>query len=102
MSTRSQKRGNNHQERSENVSECLVFPVFLENANATEHDVVVTGPSRAKSHRVENSVLESSRVSLKERNQRPLDGIPEIHVEIIETYMQKHERRRRKCIRRQS
>ena len=64
--TRSQKRRNNQQEVVENVSEGFVSPVLAENSCSLDQDVVVAGPSKPKSPRVENSVLESLRVSLKE------------------------------------
>ena len=64
--TRSQKRRNNQQEVVENVSEGFVSPVLAENSCPLDQDVVVAGPSKPKSPRVENSVLESLRVSLKE------------------------------------
>ena len=64
--TRSQKRKNNQQEVVENVSEGFVSPVLVENSCPLDQDVVVAGPSKPKSPRVKNSVLESLRVSLKE------------------------------------
>ena len=64
--TRSQKRMNNQQELVENVSEGIVSPVLVENSCPLDQDVVVAGPSKPKSPRVENSVLESLRASLKE------------------------------------
>ena len=64
--TRSQKRRNNQQEIVENVSECFVSSVLAENSCSLDQDVDVAGPSIPKSPRVENSVLESLRVSLKE------------------------------------
>ena len=64
--TRSQKRRNNQQEVVENVSEGFVSPVMAENTCSSDQDVVVAGPSKPKSPRVENSVLENLRVSLKE------------------------------------
>ena len=64
--TRSQKRKNNQQEVVENVSEGFVSPVLAENSCSLIQDVVVAGPSKPKSPRVENSVLESLTVSLKE------------------------------------
>ena len=63
--TRSQKRKNNQQEVVENVSEGFVSPVLVENSCPLDQDVVVAGSSKPKSPRVENSVLESLRVSLK-------------------------------------
>ena len=64
--TRSQKRKNNQQEVVENVSEGFVSPAVAENSCSLDQDVDVVGPSRPKSPRVENNVLESLRVSLKE------------------------------------
>ena len=64
--TRSQKRRNNQQEVVENVSEGFVSPVLAENSCSLDKDVFIAGPSKPKSPRVENSVLESLRVSLKE------------------------------------
>ena len=64
--TRSPKRKNNQQEVVENVSEGFVSPVLVENSCPLDQDVVVAGPSKPKSPRVENSVLESLRASLKE------------------------------------
>ena len=64
--TRSQKRRNNQQEVVENVSEGFVSPVLVENPCPLDQDVVVAGPSKPKSPRVENSVLESLKDSLKE------------------------------------
>ena len=60
--TRSQKRRNNQQEVVENVSEGFVSPVIAENSCP----LALLGPSKPKSPRVENSALESLRVSLKE------------------------------------
>ena len=64
--TRSQKRKNNQQESSESVSEYLVSPIVTGNNNSVDQDVGSPGPSRAKSPRVESSVLESLRISLKD------------------------------------
>ena len=64
--TRRQKRRNNQQEVVENVSEGFVSPVLAENSCSLDQDVVVVGPSKPKSPRIENSVLETLRVSLKE------------------------------------
>ena len=63
--TRSQKRRNNQQESTESVSEGLVSPIILENVGHSEQDASIAGPSNAKSPRVENSLLESLRASLK-------------------------------------
>ena len=64
--TRSQKRRNNQQEVVENVSEGFVSPVIAENSCSLDQDVSVAGPSRPKSPRIGNSLLESLRASLKE------------------------------------
>ena len=64
--TRSQKRRNDQQSSSENVSEGLISPIVVENPCSLNQDDEVAGPSRPKSPRVENSLLENLRVSLKE------------------------------------
>ena len=64
--TRSQMRKNNQQESIESVSVGLVSPIVVENPCVSEQDVSIVGPSRPKSPRVENSLQESLRVSLKE------------------------------------
>ena len=64
--TRSQKRKNIQQENSENVSDDFVSPVVVENPFFSEQDVSIAGPSKPKSPRIENSLLESLRASLKE------------------------------------
>ena len=64
--TRSQKRRNNLQESSKNVSEGLISPVVVENQNFLEQGASTMGPSNVKSPRIENSVLESLRPSLIE------------------------------------
>ena len=64
--TRSQKRKNTQQENNENVSEGFVSPVIIGNLCSSEQDVGIAGPSNPKSPSVENSLLESLRISLKE------------------------------------
>ena len=64
--TRSQKRKNIQQENSENVSDGFVSPVVGEDPCFSEQDVSTAGPSKPKSPRIENSLLESLRASLKE------------------------------------
>ena len=64
--TRSQKRKNFQQENSENVSDGFVSPVVGEDPCFPEQDVSSAGPSKPKSPRIENSLLESLRASLKE------------------------------------
>ena len=66
MSTRSQMRRNNFQENAKRVNETVVCPIPVENRDLGEPGVVVAGPSRAKSPRIENSAFESLRASLKE------------------------------------
>ena len=63
--TRSQKR-RNEQQSDRNVSEGFVSPIVVENPCCSNQDVGVSGPSRPKSPRIENSFLESLRASLKE------------------------------------
>ena len=64
--TRSQKRRNDQQSTSENISEGLISPIGIGNPCPLSQDDVVAGPSRPKSPRIENSLLESLRASLKE------------------------------------
>ena len=64
--TRSQKRRNDQQSASENVSEGLISPIVVENPCSLNQDDEVAGPSKPKSPRIENSLLESLRASLKE------------------------------------
>ena len=73
--TRSQKRKNNQQESSENVSEGFVSPIVVENSCLLVQDDGVAGPSEPKSPRVENSILESLRVSLKEEITSEIKGL---------------------------
>ena len=63
--TRSQKRKNNPRDNSGNVSEILTS-VLQENTSPSEQDVLIAGPSSAKSPRIEGSILEELRSSLKE------------------------------------
>ena len=65
MSTRGQKRRNNHRESSENVSETITSPDFVENVDLGDQDLVGAGPSSAQSPRNRNSFLEGLRASLK-------------------------------------
>ena len=64
--TRSQKRRNDQQEGDRNVSEGFVSPIVMENPCSSNQDVKIAGPSRPKSLRIENSLLENLRASLKE------------------------------------
>ena len=64
--TRSQKRRNDQQEGDRNVSEGFVSPIVMEIPCSSNQDVEVAGPSRPKSPRIENSLLENLRASFKE------------------------------------
>ena len=64
--TRSQKRKNTQREIDDNVSEGFVSPINMEISHPLDQNVELAGPSRPKSPRVENSLLESMRSSLKE------------------------------------
>ena len=64
--TRSQKRKNYQQESTESVSEDFVSPIIVNNSCPLDQDVSVAGPSKPKSPRIENILLESLRASLKE------------------------------------
>ena len=64
--TRIQKRKNAQLEADDNVSEGFVSPINMENSHPLDQNVELAGPSRPKSPRVENSLLESIRSSLKE------------------------------------
>ena len=64
--TRSQKRRNDQEEGDRNVSERFVSPIVVENPCSSNQDVEVAGPTRPKSPRIENSLLENLRASLKE------------------------------------
>ena len=64
--TRSQKRRNDQQGSDRNVSEGFVSPIVTENPCSPKQDVGIAGPSRSKLPRIENSLLESLRTSLKE------------------------------------
>ena len=64
--TRSQKRRNDQQSTSENVSGGLISPIVEGNPCPLNQDDEVAGPSKPKSPRIENSLFESLRASLKE------------------------------------
>ena len=64
--TRSQKRKNDQQSTGENVSEGLISPIVVRDPCPLNQDDEVAGPSRPKSPRIENSLLENLRTSLKE------------------------------------
>ena len=63
--TRSQKR-RNEQQGDKDVSEGFISPIVAENPCSSNQDDEVAGPSKPKSPRIENSLLESLRASLKE------------------------------------
>ena len=63
--TRSQKR-RNEQQGDKDVSEGFISPIVVENPCSSNQDVDVSGPSKPKSPRIENSFLESLRASLKD------------------------------------
>ena len=60
------KRKNDQQSTGENVSESLISPIVVGNLCSSNQDDEVAGPSKPKSPRIENSLLESLRASLKE------------------------------------
>ena len=64
--TRRQKRRNDQQSTNEKVSEGLISPIVVGNPCSLNQDDEVAGPSNSKSPRIENSLLESLRASLKE------------------------------------
>ena len=64
--TRSQKRKNIQREVDDNVSEGFVSPINMENSQPLDQNAELAGPSKPKSPRVENGILESMRSSLKE------------------------------------
>ena len=66
MSTKNQKRRNNHLERTETLNETVVTPNLVENLDLGEHDVMLAGPFKAKSPIVEKTVVESLSNALKE------------------------------------
>ena len=63
--TRSQKR-RNEQQGDKDVSEGFISPIVVENPCSLNQDDEVAGPSKPKCPRIENSLLESLRASLKE------------------------------------
>ena len=64
--TRSQKRSNTQQESAENVSGGVISAVLVRDEIQVDQDVMVAGPSSAKSPRIENSIFENLRASLKD------------------------------------
>ena len=65
MSTRSQKRRNNQQENSENVSEIVSSLILVENVESSHQDALVAERSLAKSLRIESRVLEEIASEIK-------------------------------------
>ena len=63
--TRSQKRKNVQREADDNVSEGFLSPINVGNPCSLDQDVDEAGPSKSKSPRVENSLLESLRSSFE-------------------------------------
>ena len=66
---RSQKRKNNDQDSAKDVTEGLISPVVIGNSGLPDQEVLVAGPSSAKSPRIariEHSVLENLRTSLEQ------------------------------------
>ena len=70
------------------MCEIIVSPISVESFCLDEQDVMVGGPSNAKSPRIEKSVLERMRASLKEeknfRDKRNTDRVAEGAVENVE------------------
>ena len=75
MSTRSQKRIKIPQACCKNVSEIVSSPILVENVESSDQDASVAGSSSAKSPRIENSVLEGLRTSLKEEITSEIKGL---------------------------
>ena len=61
-----QKRRNDQQEGDRDVSEGFVSPIVMEIPCSSNQNVEVVGPSRPKSPRIENSLMENLIASLKE------------------------------------
>ena len=82
--TRSQKRKNNSQDNPENVSE-MIFPTTLQvSTDLNQQDILIAGPSSTKSPRIENSVLEETRASLKDGITSGIKGLlAESHKELL-------------------
>ena len=81
--TRSQKRRNDQQSTSENVSEGLISPIVVGNPCSSNQDDEVAGPSIPKSPRIENSLLESLRASLKEEITSEIKNLIESQKEML-------------------
>ena len=68
--TRSQKRENSLRESTENVSECLISPVVVENSGLLDQDVSEAGPSSAKFPKIEKTVIENFRTQSQPASQK--------------------------------
>ena len=75
MSIRNQKRNANHQETTENVSEIIESPVLGGGVASSELDVLVPGRSKTKLPRIEYSILEDLRASLKDKLSSEIEGL---------------------------
>ena len=74
MSTRSLKRVKK-QESTENVNETIIPSVLVENIDLRDQDVIVAEQSSAKSIRLEKSVLEVLKASLKKKTTSEIRGL---------------------------
>ena len=82
--TRSQKRRNNSQDNPENVSEVIIPTSVQVNTDLNEQDILIAGPSSAKSPRIENSALEELRASLKDEITSEIKGLlAESHKDLL-------------------
>ena len=75
MSTRSQKRRNNQLKNSQDNSEIVSSPIFVKNVESSDQNALVAGPFSDKSPRIENSVLEGLRTSLKKEITSEKNGL---------------------------
>ena len=64
--TTSQKKRNNLQESTENVTEGLISSIVMGSSGFLDQDALVVAPPNAELPRIENSVLESLRAALRE------------------------------------
>ena len=65
MSTGVQKGRNNQRESTKNVSAIIFPPGLCESIDFCDQEVMIAGPSRPKSPRIDNSDLKSLRASEK-------------------------------------
>ena len=75
MPRRSQKRKNNQQQSTKNVSERVGSAILVENANLGEQDDKVADLSNAKSLRIDKSIPENLRTYLKAEITSELKGL---------------------------